>query len=329
MAHAHHDHAHGHAHGHDHGHGHGYGHGDGHHHHGPGHVHAPASFGRAFLIGITLNVAYVLGEAVVGLLIRSVALLADAGHNLSDVLGLAVAWGAATLAQAPPSKRFTYGLKGSTILAALSNAVLLLVALGAIVLTAAQRLADPPPVPGLTVSAVAAIGIAVNGFTAWLFSRGRKGDVNIRAAYLHMAGDALVSAGVVAAGAAIWWTGWRWLDPLVSIVLAAVIIVQTLDLLRETGEMALAAVPRGIEFDEVERALAALPGVTRVHDLHIWPMSTTEPVLTAHVVMPDGAPGDAFLRQAEAMLHARFGIGHATLQVETIGDCELEPAGVV
>ncbi|WP_375393355.1 cation diffusion facilitator family transporter [uncultured Sphingomonas sp.] len=327
-------HGHSHAHGHDHGpeqghahgpeHGHAHGHAHGHHHHP-----APANFDRAFAIGITLNLLYVLAEAGAGLTVQSVALLADAGHNLSDVLGLAVAWGGAALARRQPSKRFTYGLKSSTILAALSNALLLLVALGAIVLEAAQRLANPPPVPGLTVAAVAAVGILVNAFTAWLFARGRRADVNIRGAYLHMAADAVVSAGVVAAGVVIWATGWRWLDPAVSLVLAAVIVVQTVDLLRETGEMALAAVPRGIDFDQVEQALATLPGVARVHDLHIWPMSTTEPVLTAHLVMPAGSPGDDFLRQAEAMLHARFGIGHATVQVETAGDCDLASPAVV
>ncbi len=289
-----------------------------HHHQGPDHHHdaAPAGFDRAFALGIALNLAYLLTETGFGLATRSVALLADAGHNLSDVLGLAIAWGGAALARTPPSKRFTYGLKSSTILAALTNALLLLVALGAIGWEAAERLAAPPPVPGLTVATVAAAGIAVNALTAWLFARGRRGDVNIRAAFLHMAGDALVSAGVVAAGVAIWWTGWRWLDPVVSLALAAIIVLQTLGLLRETGEMALGAVPRGIDFDQVAGALAALPGVARVHDLHIWPMSTTEPVLTAHLVMPGGGAGDAFLRQAEAMLHDRFGIGHATLQVE-------------
>lgn len=291
-------------------------HGHSHAHGGHGHAHAPATFDRAFAIGIALNILYVVAEAGAGLYTSSVALLADAGHNLSDVLGLAIAWGGAALARTPPSKRFTYGLKGSTILAALSNALLLLVALGAIVLEAAQRLADPRPVPGLTVAAVAVVGIVINGATALLFARGRHGDVNLRGAYLHMVADAAVSAGVVGAGVAIWATGWRWLDPATSLVLAAVIIVRTLDLLRETGEMALAGVPRGIDFDQVEAALGGLPGVARVHDLHIWPMSTTEPVLTAHLVMPDGPTGDDFLRRAEAMLRVRFGIGHATLQVE-------------
>ena len=320
----------GHGHHHDHGHHHGHGPSHGHSHGHGGHHHAPETFDRAFAIGITLNILYVAAEAGFGLWSNSVALLADAGHNLSDVLGLAVAWGGAALARSAPTKRFTYGLKGSTILAALSNALLLLVALGAIVLEAAQRLADPRPVPGLTVAAVATVGIVVNGVTALLFARGRHGDVNLRGAYLHMAADAAVSAGVVGAGAVIWLTGWRWLDPATSLVLAAIIIVRTFDLLRESGEMALAGVPRGIDFDKVAAALAELPGVARVHDLHIWPMSTTEPVLTAHLVIPDGVAGDgggdAFLRRAEAMLHTRFGIGHATLQVESGADCDLAPA---
>ena len=310
------------------GHGHHHHHGHG-HDHAHGHGHGPARYDRAFAIGITLNLLYVLVELGFGLWAGSVALLADAGHNLSDVLGLAVAWAGAALARTPPSKRFTSGLKGSTILAALVNALLLLVALGAIVLEAAQRLAEPREVPGLTVSAVAAAGIAVNALTAWLFARGRKGDVNIRGAYLHMVADAAVSAGVVVAGLAIWATGWRWLDPVTSLVLAAIIVVGTLDLLREAAEMALAGVPRGIDFDKVEAALAGLPGVVRVHDLHIWPMSTTERVLTAHLVIPGGAPGDAFLQRADAMLRARFGIDHVTLQVESgREDCRLAPAEI-
>ena len=325
---AHHHHAHGHDHGHGHGHGHGHDHASG-SHGGHAHAHAPATFDRAFAIGIALNIFYVAAEGGAGLWTGSVALLADAGHNLSDVLGLAVAWGGAALARTPPSKRFTYGLKGSTILAALTNALLLLVALGAIVLEAGQRFADPPPVAGLTISAVAGIGIAINGATAWLFARGRHGDVNIRGAYLHMASDALVSLGVVVAGVAIWATGIAWIDPVVSLVIVALIFVQTWGLLRETVEMALAAVPRGIDYDVVGMALRTLPGVARVHDLHIWPMSTTEPVLTAHLVMPGGHPGDAFLADARELLHRRFGIGHATLQVETGADCEQGEAGRV
>ncbi len=317
---------HGHGHGHDHAHGHPHAedhHGHDHGHslsgHGHGHSHAPASFDRAFAIGIALNIAFVVGETVVGLAINSVALLADAGHNLSDVLGLAVAWGGATLARTAPTKRFTYGLRGSTILAALLNALLLLVALGAIVLEAVQRLrlGDTPTVAGITISEVAAVGIVVNGLTAWLFASGRKGDVNVRAAFLHMAGDAIVSAGVVLAGIAIWYSHLGWIDPVVSLVIAALIFWQTWGLLRETGEMALAGVPRGIDYDAVATALCDLPGVTAAHDLHIWPMSTTETVLTAHLVIPAGHPGDTWLDDAQKLLRRRFGIGHATLQVET------------
>ena len=316
MAHAHHGHGHHQGHSHDHGH---------HHHPAP-----PDRWDRAFAIGIALNLAYVIAEASAGLWTGSVALLADAGHNLSDVLGLAVAWAGAALARTPPSKRFTYGLKGSTILAALANAVLLLVALGAIAMEAAQRFTEPTAVPGLTVSAVAAVGIVINGVTAWLFARGRKGDVNIRGAYLHMLADAAVSAGVVLAGLGIWLTGFGWIDPVVSLVIAALIFWQTWGLLRETVEMSLAAVPRAINYDRVRDSLAALPGVAAVHDLHIWPMSTTEPVLTAHLLMPGGHPGDNFLSDVQHMLHHDFGIGHATLQVETgTGNCALEPATAV
>ena len=324
----HHEHSHASGHGsHDNGHAHGshahggHGHG-GHGHGGHGHHHAPANFDRAFAIGIGLNIAYVVAEAGAGFWTGSVALLADAGHNLSDVLGLAVAWGGAALARTPPSKRFTYGLKGSTILAALTNALLLLVALGAIVLEAGQRFAEPPPVAGLTVALVAGVGILINGATAMLFARGRHGDINIRGAYLHMASDAAVSAGVVIAGIVIWWTGFGWIDPLVSLAIAGIVFTQTWALLRETVEMSLAAVPRGIDFDAVTMALRTLPGVERCHDLHIWPMSTTEPVLTAHLVIPAGHPGDTFLAEAREMLHSRFGIGHATLQVETSAGCD-------
>ena len=300
-------------------------HGNG-HSHGHSHSHAPASFGRAFAIGIALNIAFVLVEGGAGLWTGSVALLADAGHNLSDVLGLAVAWGGATLARSAPSKRFTYGLKGSTILAALLNALLLLVALGAILMEAVQRFTDPAPVAGLTVSAVAAIGILINAVTAMLFASGRKGDVNIRGAYLHMVSDAVVSAGVVVAGLLIWQTGIGWIDPLVSIVIAVLIFWQTWGLLRETVEMALSAVPRAVDYDAVDAALAALPGVERVHHIHIWPMSTTETVLTAHLVMPGGHPGDAFLDSTQTMLRDRFSIGHATVQVEVDGDHPVPPA---
>jgi cobalt-zinc-cadmium efflux system protein len=290
-----------------------------HDHHG--HDHGPVSFGRAFAIGIALNLGFVLIEAGYGILVGSVALLADAGHNLSDVAGLAVAWGGAALAKRSPTKRFTYGLRGSSILAALANAMLLLVAVGAIAWEAVQRFGDPPPVAGLTISAVAGVGIVVNGITAWLFARGRKGDINIRGAYLHMASDAVVSAGVVAAGLAILWTGAGWIDPAVSLVIAGIILWQTWGLLAESVEMSLAAVPRTVDYDDVAAALMAMDGVERIHDLHIWPMSTTETVLTVHLVVCGAHPGDRFLTETAKMLHDRFEIGHATVQVETGGHC--------
>lgn len=299
------------------GHGHQQGHG---HSHGQ-HSHTPASFGQAFAIGIALNIGFVAIEAVFGFWSGSVALLADAGHNLSDVLGLAIAWGGSALSRTPPSKRFTYGLSGSTILAALLNALLLLVAIGAIALEAIQRIGNPAPVPGGIVAGVAAAGIVVNLTTAMLFARGRHDDLNIRGAYLHMASDAAVSAGVLVAGLLIWRFGIVWIDPVVSLAIAALIFWQTWGLLRESVEMSLAAVPRGIDYDNIAEALAALPGVSAVHDLHIWPMSTTQTVLTTHLLMPGGHPGDTFLIETQAMLHDRFGIGHATIQIETSGDC--------
>lgn len=302
------------------GHGHaGVTHGHG-HAHGHGHSHAPASFGHAFAIGIALNLGFVLIEAIFGFWTNSVALLADAGHNLSDVLGLAVAWGGMALSRAAPSKRFTYGLGGSTILAALLNALLLLVALGAIALEAVQRFGDPAPVPGLMVAIVAAAGIVVNAVTAMLFASGRKHDINLRGAYLHMAGDALVSAGVLVAGLVIWKTGIGWIDPAISLIIVALIFWQTWGLLRESVEMAMGAVPRGLEYDQIVDALKQLDGVAAVHDLHIWPMSTTAAVLTTHLYVPAGHPGDAFLAAAQAMLHDRFGIGHATIQIEVDAD---------
>jgi cobalt-zinc-cadmium efflux system protein len=307
-----------HHHGHDHGHGHGahrdHDHG---HAHGVGHSHAPASFGRAFAIGIILNTAFVIIEAVYGVASGSTALLADAGHNLSDVLGLVVAWAGTRLAAVQPSKRFTYGLRGSTVLAAIANGLMLMIAVGAIALEASQRFANPGPVAGKTVMIVAAIGIVINLGTALLFASGRKGDINIRGAFLHMAGDAAVSAGVVIAGAIILLTGVLWVDPLVSLIIAGLIFWQTWALLREAVAMALNAVPNGVDFDAVEGALCGLPGVAEVHHLHIWPMSTTETVLTAHLQMPGGHPGDDFLRGVETMLHDRFGVEHATLQIET------------
>jgi cobalt-zinc-cadmium efflux system protein len=296
-----------------------------------GHTHAPADFGKAFLIGIALNTAFVVIEFVFGVLSNSMALIADAGHNLSDVLGLVVAWIGGMLARRPPSQRFTYGLKGAPILAALFNAVLLLVAVGAIAWEAAQRLFAPAPVAEMTVAIVAGIGVVINTVTALLFMSGRKGDLNVRGAFLHMAADAAVSAGVVAAALVIMLTGWFWLDPAISLVIVAVIVWGTWGLLRESLALSLAAVPSGIAPDDVRAYLAALPGVTQVHDLHIWAMSTTETAMTAHLVMPQGHPGDAALAGIVHELEHRFGIVHPTLQIE-LGDaetCALEPDSTV
>lgn len=300
--HAHHDHGHSHAQG-----------------HGHGHAHAPKDFGRAFAIGIGLNIVFVGIEFAAGIAYDSMALLADAGHNLSDVLGLLIAWAGATLARRPASARFTYGLRASSILAALANALLLLVAVGAIAWEAITRIGDPPTVEGGMVMLVAGIGILVNLGTAMLFFSGRKHDINIRGAYLHMAADAAVSAGVVLAGALMLWTASPWIDPVVSLVIVAVILTGTWGLLADSVTMALHAVPGRIDPAKVHATLAALPGVARVHHLHIWPTSTTEAALTAHLVMPAGHPGDAFLADAAHRLDHDFGIGHATLQIE-IGD---------
>lgn len=308
-------------------------HGGHHHHHAHDHDHdhgGPSSHGPAFAVGIILNLAFVAIEAVYGLISGSLALIADAGHNLSDVFGLVIAWGAMALSRRPPSRRFTYGLGKSSILAALVNAVVLMLAAGAIALEAVRRFADPQPVAGTTVMIVAAIGIAINLGTALLFVRGRRHDINIRGAFLHMAADAAVSAGVVVAGLAIGATGWLWIDPVTSIVIVAVIVAGTWGLLKEALAMSLAAVPPGIDAEAVRRHLAGLPGVTAVHDLHIWAMSTTDTALTAHLVMPEAADGDAFLCDVATGLRARFGIGHATLQVERDAKaCALEPDGVV
>jgi cobalt-zinc-cadmium efflux system protein len=301
------------------------------HDHAHGHGHAPADFGRAFAIGIALNTGFVVIEGLFGFFANSVALLADAGHNLSDVLGLVVAWVAAELAKRAPTTRFTYGLGGSSILAALFNSMFLLVAVGAIGWEAILRLMHPEPVGETVVIVVAIIGIFVNGITAWLFVSGRKSDLNIRGAFLHMAADATVSAGVVIAGFAILLTGWQWLDPLVSLAIVAVILASTWGLLRDSVAMTLSAVPAEIEPAAVRGALVALPGVSGLHDLHIWPMSTTDISMTAHLVMPAGHPGDAFLMNAAAAMQDHFGIGHVTLQVETSVDtaCALAPDDVV
>ncbi|MBX3563780.1 MAG: cation transporter [Sphingomonas sp.] len=290
-----------------------------HDHKHAGHHHAPADFGRAFAIGTVLNLAFVAVEGAAGVWTNSVALLADAGHNLSDVLGLLIAWGGAELAKRPASARFTYGLRGSSILAALTNAVLLLVAVGAILLETIQRFSEPATVPGGTVMLVAGAGIVVNLSTALMFASGRKGDINIRGAYLHMAADAAVSAGVMIGGALILFTGAAWIDPVISLIIVGVILWSTWGLFTESLTMVLQAVPANIDPVAVERALAALPGVTRVHDLHIWPMSTTEAALTAHLVMPQGHPGDAFLTDLQHRLAHDHGIDHTTVQIE-LGD---------
>ena len=294
------------------------------HHHGPaGHHHhaPPADFSLAFAAGIALNLGFVGVETVYGFWANSMALLADAGHNLSDVLGLVVAWIGAALARRPASRRFSYGYRAATILAALANAVILIVAVAFIAYHAVVRLLIPDLVEAGTVMAVAAIGILINGATALMFARGRKADINVRGAYLHMLADALVSAGVVAAALLILWTGWVWVDPVVGLIVAAVILVASVDLLRESVTMALGGVPRSIDPDAVEAHLAALPGVVRVHDLHIWPMSTTENALTAHLVMPGGFPGDLFLGDCARGIAHDFGIGHSTFQIETGEDC--------
>jgi cobalt-zinc-cadmium efflux system protein len=313
-----HHHHHGHA-GHDHG-----------HDHSHGHVHAPANFGRAFAIGITLNTALVIAQAIYGYLSNSTALLADASHNLSDVLGLILAWGASVAARRAPSGRFTYGFRASTILAALANAVFLLVATGAIGWEAILRLREPEPIAGVTVMVVAGIGILINGFTALLFARGRKDDINIEGAYLHMAADAAVSFGVVVSAALIIWTGWLWLDPLASLVICATILWSTTSLLRSSIDMSMAAVPKGTDLAAIKSFLMERPGVSAIHDLHVWPISTTETALTCHLVMPNGAD-DAFLMETADKLKATFRIGHTTLQIETHPDngCALAPDDVV
>ncbi len=289
---------------------------------GCGHDHGPVDYGRAFAIGITLNTAYVVAEAGYGIASHSLALVADAGHNLSDVLGLGLGWLAVALAKRPPTPRRTYGLRRSSVLAALANAVLLLVAIGAIAWEAVGRFAHPEPVAGGRVMAVAAAGILVNGITAWLFASGRKGDLNVRAAFSHMMVDALVSLGVVLAGLAIRVTGATWIDPLASLVVAGLVGWGTWGLLRESMDLALDAVPEGIDPAAVRGFFEGLPEVAEVHDLHVWAMSTTETALTAHVVCPEGM-GDARLHVVSEELHDRFGIEHATVQVERGDGCRM------
>lgn len=320
------------AHTHDHGRSHDHG-----HHHGPGGHHQhhapPAGFDAAFVIGSILNTVFVAGEIVFGLTANSVALLADAAHNLGDVLGLLLAWWATWLGRRGPTQSRTYGYGRSSILASLANAVVLLVGVGGITLEAVQRLANgvpPGAVGGQTVMIVAGIGIAVNGLTAWMFARGRKGDLNIRGAFLHMAADALVSAGVVVSGLVIVLTGWAWVDPIVSLLIAALILFSTWRLLTGSLDLALDKVPEGIDVEKVEAYLLALPGVTEVHDLHIWPLSTTETALTAHLVRPNAGTDDSFTQSACEKLRDHFKIGHATFQIEDMSHaCDLAPAHVI
>jgi cobalt-zinc-cadmium efflux system protein len=313
-----------HDHGHDHDH-HGHAHGPG------GHGHAPASFGTAFAIGTALNGGFVAAQVFYGLAAHSVALLADAVHNFGDVLGLLIAWGAAILAKRLPTQARTYGWGRSTILASLTNAVVLLLGCGAIAVEAIRRFGDKAPVGGATVIWVAAVGIAINGATALLFMRGRKDDLNIKGAFLHMAADAGVSAGVVLAGLLIVLTGWRWLDPVTSLLIVAVITFSTWSLLRDSVNLALDAVPGGIDLIEVSAALRGLPGVVDVHDLHVWGLSTTETALTAHLVC-DGAGDTDLIRMACVEMREHFRIGHATFQIETAElaeACALRPAHVI
>jgi cobalt-zinc-cadmium efflux system protein len=310
--------SHGH-HGHDHQRGHGQDHGHGH--------PAPTSFGPRFLLAAALNVLFIAFEVIYGLQANSLALLADAGHNVSDVLGLMIAWAAWGLSRRKPDASFTYGLRSASILAALFNALLLMIAVGGIVWEAAQRFTLLQAVAGETVMWVAALGILINGFTAWLFAGGQA-DLNIRGAFLHLVADAAVSAAVVVSGFIILRTGWQWIDPALSIAVSAVIVWGTWGLLRESVRLALQGVPKGIDSAAVRSYLAALPGVRDVHDLHVWGMSTTEVALTAHITVPAGHPGDGFLHEAADELEHRFGIGHVTIQIET-GDgqraCALSP----
>ena len=292
------------------------GHDHAHHHdHGHAHVHAPANFNQAFAIGIGLNAAFVAIEAFYGWKVNSLALLADAGHNLSDVAGLVLAWGGALAGKLQPSARNTYGFKRASILAAFANAVLLLVAMGSLAWEAVGRFSAPVPTQGVTVMVVAGIGIVVNTATALLFMRGSAHDLNIRGAFLHMAGDALVSLGVVIAGGLTLKFGWNWLDPAVSLAIAAVIVAGTWGLFRQSMHLLFDGVPDQIDLGAVKGYLQSLPGVERVHDLHVWAMGTSEVAMTAHLVMPTGHPDDAFLKNMTQQLHEQFDIDHITVQV--------------
>ncbi|MDS3860375.1 cation diffusion facilitator family transporter [Thermosynechococcaceae cyanobacterium BACA0444] len=289
------------------------------HHHPHGHSHTPKQFTQAFRIGLTLNISLVVLEVVAGLWSNSLALLSDAGHNLSDVLGLVLAWGASYLTRRQTSAQKTYGWRKASILAALFNAIFLMVVTGGLAWEALKRLMNPGPVEEMTVIWVASLALVINGGTAWLFAAGRKGDLNIRGAFLHMMSDALVSLGVIVAAVLILLTGWFWLDPLVTLLIGILIIYTTWDLLRDALTLSLDGVPKSIDTQAVRDYLNHRPGVGQIHDLHIWAMSTTETALTAHLVMESGYPGDDFLHQTTAELQAHFGINHATLQIE-VGD---------
>jgi cobalt-zinc-cadmium efflux system protein len=292
----------------------------------------PADFGRAFAIAAALNIALVVAQVIFGILANSVALIADAGHNLGDVLGLLLAWGAHGMARWRPTQRYTYGFRSASILVALFNGAVLMVATGAIAWEALRRLPSPGDVGGATVMVVAAVGIAVNGLSAWLLMAGRKGDLNVRGAFLHLLGDAAISFGVVVAGAVIYVTGWNRLDPLASLVISVLIVWGTWGLLRESVMLCLDAVPPGVDRAAVESYLCGIPGVSEVHDLHIWAMSTTETALTAHLVRPGAGLDDHLLHDVSHELQHRFKIAHATLQIEA-GDtekvCRLAPDHVV
>jgi cobalt-zinc-cadmium efflux system protein len=293
---------------------------DGSHHHDHGHHRGPVSYNTAFAVGVALNVIFVIIEAACGFFANSLALLADAGHNLSDVLSLLLAWLASWLATRTPTAKHTFGLGRSTILASLVNAMLLYAAVGGIVVEAVRRFGEETPVATGPVMLVAGVGVVINTATALLFMRGGKGDINIRGAFLHMAADAAVSVGVVLAALLIRFTGLEWIDPVMSLVIAAVIAYGTWDLLKESLNMALDRVPRSIDIQAVQDHLKNLDGVEEVHDLHIWPLSTTDVALTAHLVRPKRRTDDDFLRHASESLKDRFGIDHSTLQVEQ-GEC--------
>lgn len=281
-----------------------------------GHHHTPGDFNRAFAVGIALNSAFVAVEASVGWQIGSLALLADAGHNLSDVAGLALAWAGALAGRLAPDDRHTYGWRRASILAAFANAILLLVAMGSLAWEAVQRLGSPVQTEGMTMIAVAAIGVIVNGLTALLFMSGRDRDLNIRGAFLHMAADALVSLGVVAAGATYLWTGWDWLDPVTSLAIAAIVVAGTWRLFRQSLHLMFDGVPDSVDLSAVKDLLASQPGVADVHDLHVWAMSTSEVALSVHLVIPGGHPGDDFIDALADALHRRFDISHPTIQIE-------------